>query len=81
MTLINKSIELIKVNVIDYLGIKLSNTFEYKTTLVCLCVCVLRGEAEEDVDDDGCQFNALFPVLPQYSGQSTQSRLCVHTHS
>lgn len=49
--------------------------------MLCVCVCVLRGEAEEDVDDDGCQFNALFPVLPQYSGQSTQRRLCVHTHS
>lgn len=35
------------------------------------CVCALPGEAEEDVNDDGSQLYTLFPVLPQYSGQST----------
>lgn len=46
---------------------------------VCACVCVLPGEAEEDVNDDGGQVYTLFPVLSQYSGQGTQSGFCMDT--
>ena len=43
-------------------------------------VCVVPREAEEDVDDDGGQLPTLFPVLSQYSGQSTENCLCTQTH-
>ncbi len=50
------------------------------TKRMCVSELVLPGEAEEDVNDDGSQINTLFPVLPQYSGQSTQSCLYTHRH-
>ena len=34
-------------------------------------------EAEEDVDNIGCQFRTVFPVFTQNSRQSTDHRLCV----
>lgn len=42
----------------------------------CRCVARLPGEAEEDVDDGGCQIDTLLPVFPQDPGQRAQSCLC-----
>lgn len=48
----------------------------------CLCwswgAAALPGKAEEDVGDGRGQVHALFPVLPQNSGQRTKGRLCAH---
>ncbi len=44
--------------------------------LECRCVARLPGEAEEDVDDGGCQIDTLLPVFPQDPGQRAQSSLC-----
>lgn len=51
------------------------------TKEACVSLCVLPGEAEEDVNDDGSQIYTLFPVLPQYSGQSTKNCLYTHKHT
>lgn len=58
-------------------------TFRLKPAVRCLCwsrgAAALPGKAEEDVGNGRGQVHALFPILPQNSGQRSEGRLCAHT--